>query len=254
VPTNAFGIFTVVIGGGNISTGDLDSINWSSGTYFLQVETDPTGANNYIDMGTTQLMSVPYSFYSNKAKRADTAALAVRALRADTADVAVTAITSLTAINALHAHYADTVIFANKSDKANLATTADSATNARSARYADTTSYATSASAVQLAQTDTIATFTGNRLVTILPTTSFFEVSSTVIPSSAMMTLSNGTKKGQCITMLGTSSGSNGVRIDNSGNVQVGSSGGPTDLQAGSVLTLMWSGTKWVKVAYSSNQ
>jgi hypothetical protein len=61
---NQFGIITVIVGGGSISVGSLGGINWANGSKFMQVETDVTGGNNYADMGTTQLLSVPYALYA----------------------------------------------------------------------------------------------------------------------------------------------------------------------------------------------
>lgn len=62
--TNQFGIFTVVIGGGTLVQGNFSGINWGSGAKFLQVEFDASGGTNYSDMGTTQLVSVPYALYA----------------------------------------------------------------------------------------------------------------------------------------------------------------------------------------------
>ena len=64
VLTNQFGTFSVVIGGGIISTGTFGGVNWASGPKHLQVEMDFNGGSSYTDMGTSQLMSVPYSLYS----------------------------------------------------------------------------------------------------------------------------------------------------------------------------------------------
>ncbi len=64
--TDAFGLFTLVIGQGNPLTGSFDAINWGSGAKFLQVAIDPEGGNNFIDMGTTQLLAVPYALYAAK--------------------------------------------------------------------------------------------------------------------------------------------------------------------------------------------
>ena len=62
--TNSLGLFTLNIGQGTAVTGTLSGINWSSGSKFVQVEFDPAGGTNYTDMGTTQLMSVPYALSS----------------------------------------------------------------------------------------------------------------------------------------------------------------------------------------------
>lgn len=65
--TNQFGIFTVVIGGGTVIQGNFSTINWANGTKFLQVEMDAAGGTNYLDMGTAQLLSVPYALYAANA-------------------------------------------------------------------------------------------------------------------------------------------------------------------------------------------
>src|ERR1043165_1248897 len=57
--TNQFGLITQVIGG----TSNLSAVNWASGAKYLQVEVDPAGGSNLVDMGTSQLLSVPYALY-----------------------------------------------------------------------------------------------------------------------------------------------------------------------------------------------
>ncbi len=58
--TNQFGLVNVVIG----SSGNLAAVNWGNGSKFLQVETEVNNAGTFTDMGTTQLMSVPYALYA----------------------------------------------------------------------------------------------------------------------------------------------------------------------------------------------
>jgi len=65
--TNEFGLFTLVIGQGTVSTGDFDFISWANGNKWLQIEMDPEGASNYSLIGSQQLMSVPYSYYAQYA-------------------------------------------------------------------------------------------------------------------------------------------------------------------------------------------
>ena len=62
--TNANGLVSIEIGGGNIVSGDFATINWANGPYFLKTETDPTGGTNYTINGTSQLLSVPYAMYA----------------------------------------------------------------------------------------------------------------------------------------------------------------------------------------------
>jgi len=64
--TNINGLLTVEIGGG-ITTDTFENINWANGPYFLKTEVDPAGAANYSITGVTQMLSVPYSLYSEKA-------------------------------------------------------------------------------------------------------------------------------------------------------------------------------------------
>lgn len=65
VGTNTLGLFTVNIGQGVPLIGTIAGINWSNGTKFIQVELDVLGGTSFIDMGTTQLLSVPYALYSS---------------------------------------------------------------------------------------------------------------------------------------------------------------------------------------------
>ena len=63
VTTDALGLFSVNIGGGT-SSSTLADVSWGSGAKFTQVELDVTGGSNFVDMGTTQMMSVPYALYA----------------------------------------------------------------------------------------------------------------------------------------------------------------------------------------------
>lgn len=62
--TNTNGLVTVKIGTGTLVSGSYSTINWGTGTYFMKIETDPNGSNNYTITGTSQLLSVPYALYA----------------------------------------------------------------------------------------------------------------------------------------------------------------------------------------------
>ena len=62
--TNQYGLVTLEVGGGNISIGNFSSINWSIGAKYIQVEIDPNGGTNFINVGTPQLQSVPFALYA----------------------------------------------------------------------------------------------------------------------------------------------------------------------------------------------
>ena len=65
--TSAAAMLILTIGQGTAVTGNFSTINWGNGAKFMQVELDASGGNNYIDLGTQQMMSVPYALYSNAA-------------------------------------------------------------------------------------------------------------------------------------------------------------------------------------------
>jgi hypothetical protein len=62
--TNANGLATLSIGTGSVLSGSFQNINWGSGSYYIQTETDPNGGNNYTITSTQQLLSVPYALYA----------------------------------------------------------------------------------------------------------------------------------------------------------------------------------------------
>lgn len=62
--TNAFGVFSLSIGGGATQSGSFESINWGSGAKFIEIQADFSGGTSYTSMGTSQLLSVPYALYS----------------------------------------------------------------------------------------------------------------------------------------------------------------------------------------------
>lgn len=78
--TNDDGIYTIVIGKGiksaSIPINSLSQIDWGNGPYFynFKIAVAPSipaawwvAADNYQDMGTTQMMSVPYAMYAGNA-------------------------------------------------------------------------------------------------------------------------------------------------------------------------------------------
>ena len=69
VTTNNFGLFTVAIGspGAGDVSGTINGIDWSTAAKFIQVEIDPEGGSNFINMGASQLLSVPYALYAGTA-------------------------------------------------------------------------------------------------------------------------------------------------------------------------------------------
>jgi len=65
--TTSLGSLNLQIGQGTPVSGTFSTIPWGSTSYYLKVEIDPTGGTTYIEMGTTELISVPYAFVADKA-------------------------------------------------------------------------------------------------------------------------------------------------------------------------------------------
>ncbi|MBP6731289.1 MAG: hypothetical protein KA149_04480 [Chitinophagales bacterium] len=57
--TNTQGVLSTVIGTGTASTGVWKDLTWVNGPFFIKVEADPAGGTTFVDLGTSQLVSVP---------------------------------------------------------------------------------------------------------------------------------------------------------------------------------------------------
>jgi hypothetical protein len=73
--TNSLGLFNTAFGGGTPVIGTFTSINWVSGSKYLKVELN-TG-NGYLDIGTQQLLSVPFALRSKSAAEIENNSLPV---------------------------------------------------------------------------------------------------------------------------------------------------------------------------------
>jgi len=62
--TNNVGLFTMTIGMGTPASGTFSGVNWAQNSKFLKVEIDVTNGSNYITVGSSQLLSVPYAMYA----------------------------------------------------------------------------------------------------------------------------------------------------------------------------------------------
>jgi len=62
IETNSFGLVNLNIGENNV---DFAAINWGTENYWIKIDLDETGGTDYKEMGTSKLLSVPYSLYSN---------------------------------------------------------------------------------------------------------------------------------------------------------------------------------------------
>ncbi|MCK4677888.1 MAG: fibrobacter succinogenes major paralogous domain-containing protein [Bacteroidales bacterium] len=65
--SNEIGFIRCNIGLGNVINGDLAIIDWANATYYTKVEIDTTDGSNYFELGTSQLLAVPYSLEAKHA-------------------------------------------------------------------------------------------------------------------------------------------------------------------------------------------
>jgi hypothetical protein len=63
--TNTLGLFTAAIGAGIAASGVFSEINWSAGRKYLNIRLNVGGG--YTDVGTIQILSVPYAMHSSTA-------------------------------------------------------------------------------------------------------------------------------------------------------------------------------------------
>ena len=318
--TSPQGIITVIMGGGNVVIGNFAGINWGAGPKFMQVEMDITGGNNFVDMGTSQLMSVPYALYAANSQVGPTGATGATGAtgpdgpngptgaigpKGDTGATGSTGATGPQGLTGLPGVGSITSVGVNNNGTINVVTNLSGTTTSSvglwttvgnyvgaggNGRFLGTTdnedmvfkrggneSMRLSPNAAinvtgnlgiglgslqpstsldvngALTLRDSTINVSGNFTLTV-GNRSLILINSTVSPSGAIATLSNGSEKGQMLIISGISGNSNGVRFTNNAatnNTRI--TGGNVDLIDGSVLTLMWNGTDWVELSFSSN-
>ena len=66
--TNDFGLFNNAIGTGIIISGSFSLIDWASDSHYVNVQMDPAGGTSYVNLGVSQLVSVPYALHSKSSE------------------------------------------------------------------------------------------------------------------------------------------------------------------------------------------
>ncbi|RHR43113.1 RagB/SusD family nutrient uptake outer membrane protein [Parabacteroides sp. AF18-52] len=61
------GVINLQIGNGSVTYGAFSNIDWSKSPYFIRFSMDENGGTTYKDIATTQMLSVPYALYAEKA-------------------------------------------------------------------------------------------------------------------------------------------------------------------------------------------
>lgn len=73
VKTNANGLFSLQVGAGMVKGGSFADIDWTDGTYYMRSEISLNNNSVYDISATSQLLSVPFAMYADKAGEAKTA-------------------------------------------------------------------------------------------------------------------------------------------------------------------------------------
>jgi len=137
--TNSYGAVNLQIGNGTVVNGTFEGIDWSVGYKYLKVEVE--AESGYVEMGTFQLLSVPYALYSNLADSARISGIAEMSYNTDTAT------------------YSDSARIAGMSHSTNEAIFADSARVAGMAYQANSSVFSDSAAVSGLAHSANTALF-----------------------------------------------------------------------------------------------
>lgn len=69
VTTTVSGLISVVIGNGRDKTGDFGTIDWSEDKYYVKVEVETSAGTGFTEIGTMQIISIPYTTPSNSGKK-----------------------------------------------------------------------------------------------------------------------------------------------------------------------------------------
>lgn len=61
ITTNSIGLIQLIIGQGTAIETTFAGVNWSGSNHYVKIEIDPNGGTEYEELGTTQLLAVPYA-------------------------------------------------------------------------------------------------------------------------------------------------------------------------------------------------
>lgn len=65
--TNANGLLSLTVGTGTLVSGDLKTIDWSDGPYFIETAIDVDNGTNYTLVNSKEIVSLAYAFFSDTA-------------------------------------------------------------------------------------------------------------------------------------------------------------------------------------------
>ena len=270
--TSPNGIFSVVVGGGSIIQGDFNLIPWTGGQIYQQVELDENGGDRFTDMGTAQLLSLPYAIaagngvkevnYDETGKLMVTSADGSESIATSRATWMAGGNASITADDFIGTtDDADVVFKRNKTESMRLAA-GNAVTMPGKLGLGGVASPAVSldvsgAMAIRETTVNVSGTFNLN-----VANNSLIFINSSVPASYATAILGPGAVKGQIlmISVTGSNPGygikfvnnSNyNTRISANGNGISSSSYASKTYTDGNTITFLWNGNDWVQIASS---
>ena len=81
--SNTQGLVYLYVGKGTPESNAFNLIRWEVNAKFLQVELDLLNGNNFTDLGTTALMSVPYALYAKRSGSVENDSISIQTLQPD---------------------------------------------------------------------------------------------------------------------------------------------------------------------------
>jgi len=64
--SNDYGLINLIVGEGTFVSGEFDWIDWASASYYIKIEIDISSTGNFVEMGITRILSVPYALEAKK--------------------------------------------------------------------------------------------------------------------------------------------------------------------------------------------
>ena len=64
--TNKLGLMNLQIGTGEVLEGSMETIDWGGSAHYLKIFLDADNIDRFVEMGTSQLLTVPYAFYAER--------------------------------------------------------------------------------------------------------------------------------------------------------------------------------------------
>ncbi|MBS1618120.1 MAG: hypothetical protein JST76_06355 [Bacteroidetes bacterium] len=260
--TSPAGIFTIVVGGGLVQNGNIGSVPWVSAPVYLSSAMDISGGSNFVPTGSAQLISQPYAIVSGNGVGSvnyDRSGILNISTVDNTSIISSPQSSWLTSGNADIGGNAyigtndstDLVLKQNGSE--GLRISAHSTTVTGNLGIGTGTAPLTAAQVNgALALQDTAISVSGNTTLDVSNRSSFL-ISSSVSPSSAVISLTNGLVPGQLLMiMVRQVNSGNGIMFNPGSNLRISSTGNNKVLDAG-VITFIWDGSQWLQSGFMKN-